>query len=305
MQYKNQLNNEIQFVHTIKLITQTYEEISVIKMQQIRDSVVKTRHFLSILSEVFQDVKISYKQQIEEFLAKKNKKGFSKFVSQMFGKETLHKFSYKNNKTVSVFLSANMKLNGEITARVFRDFVKKAQKDNSDLVIVGRIGRSLFEQGSFKRAYKYYELPEIGMKLEDLKELVTELIPYDKIDVSYGKFESIVVQNPIVSNISGDEPFQQVEADAQNVKQAQHFLFEPTLEEILKFFETQVFSALFKQSVHESNLSRHGSRIKAMEEALVNIDKKRNILYSQKRRLNHLVENSKQLERLSGISLWH
>ncbi len=304
MQHKKQLNTEIEFIHTIKLITQTYEEISVMKMQEIRDSVVKTREFLNTLSEVFHDVKVSYKQQIEEFLAKKNKRGVSRLISHLMGKDTLHKFSYKNNKTVSVFLSANMKLNGDITVRVFRDFVTKAQKDGSDVVIVGKVGKALYEQSPSKKSYKYFELPEVGIRLEDLKLLVSELIPYDKIDVSYGKFESIVVQNPVVSNISGDEPFQQESPEVKNAEPTHHFLFEPTLEEILKFFETQVFSTLFKQSVHESNLSRYGSRIKAMEEALGNIEKRKTSLYSQKRRLNHFVENNQQQERLSGIALW-
>jgi F0F1-type ATP synthase gamma subunit len=82
------------------------------------------------------------------------------------------------------------------------------------------------------------------------------------------------------------------------------YYFEPSLEKVLNFFESQVFASLLKQTVHEGELARLASRVKSMETALVNIEKEEKMIKAEARKLKKNTENKKRTESLAGIALW-
>src|SRR5690242_1245585 len=90
---------ELEALNTIKDLAESYEEIAVIRMQKIRDSVLKTRDFLAELSDIFVDLKTSYKREVEELLKKRQK-----------GDKTIHPILQKPGKMLLVYLSSNGKL---------------------------------------------------------------------------------------------------------------------------------------------------------------------------------------------------
>jgi ATP synthase F1 gamma subunit len=292
MQSNQQFNADLDLMGTLKTITQAYEELSVMRMQRIRNSVLKTRDFLEHLSRVFFDVKTSYKKQIEQLLAKQHK--------EKINPETLH---FKKNKTASIYISANAKMYGDIINKTFRYFLEHVRNNDTDIVIVGKIGKELYENTDVKKPYTYFDLPDVGFTLEQLKPLINKMLDYENVNVFYGKFENMMQQNATFSNVSGEQPFEATQA-INNREPVRYFIFEPSLEKILNFFEKQIFTSLFKQTVHESQLARFASRIKAMEEATVNIENNIKKLYIQQRKLKHLTQNKKQITAMSGIALW-
>lgn len=62
---------ELQALNSIKELVESYEEIAVVRMQRIKDSVIKTRDFLSDLSDIFVDLKSSYLREIKDLLSKR------------------------------------------------------------------------------------------------------------------------------------------------------------------------------------------------------------------------------------------
>ncbi|MGI5826511.1 MAG: F0F1 ATP synthase subunit gamma [Patescibacteria group bacterium] len=288
---KQKLSQEIELVKSLRMITQAYEEISVMKMQKIRGSVLNTRQFMEKLAEVFGDVKSSYARQIKEMAEKKKIKDISEFIT----------FN-KNGKTVHVLLSANTKLYGDIISRTYRLFEEAISKASEDVIIIGKLGKELFDQGHPDRQYQYFEVPDMDFTVEDLKPVIQKITDYEKVIVYYGKFENIMTQNPQATNVFGNQTQEGLvkETDGEKAR----FLFEPQLEKVLSFFETQLFSSFFKQTAYEGQLARFASRITAMEEALQNIDTKMKNLTSQERRLRRYLENRKQLGAISGIALW-
>lgn len=281
------IQSDIDLVNTIKTVTQVYQEIAVMKMQKVRGSVLTTREYLTKLSEIFYDVKRSYNKELET-LAKKNSK-------------TKHKVSGKETH-VSILLSPNTKLYGDIVYKVVKNFIADVKKNNDDeITIIGRLGKELFTNEQIARPYTYFEIPDSEIRMDDLRAIISHIASFDKISVYYPRFENIVNQQSAISNVSGDEPMKQSEVLDYHERA---YLFEPNLDTILNFFKTQMISSLFKQTVHESQLARFASRIRAMEEALDNIGVRTKSLYSEQNKLNKLTENRKQLERLAGISLW-
>src|SRR3989344_7432220 len=120
MQHKKITQAEIDFSKTFRFITQSYEEIAVMKMRKVRDSVLSTRDYLSHLAEVF-------------FELKKAKEKQKKLVAINSGKVPLEKSSKVSNKklpsgklskNVSVLLSANTSLYGDLIKRIFDLFLK-------------------------------------------------------------------------------------------------------------------------------------------------------------------------------------
>lgn len=290
MQYKKLIQSEIDFTRMFSLIAQAYEEIAVMKMRKVRDSVLATREYLSKLSEIFFELKkAKSKLKQQEALKKKS--------SEKFPLEKLP-------KTVSVLLSANTTLYGDLIGRIFKLFMKNVTLDGSDLIIVGRVGRRLYELQEKKKPYIYFELPDVEIRLEELKALLYHLVKYQNIMVYYGKFESVVTQIETVSNITGDKPFAYKEDLKAQVSEDINFLFEPSLDVILAFFEDLIASSLFRQTVHEIQLARWASRIMSMERAQVNIESELKKLHQSQIKIQRLEQNRKQLERLAGLSLW-
>jgi ATP synthase F1 gamma subunit len=291
MYNKYAIAEELAMVSTFKMLAQAYEEIAVIKMQRVRSSVLSTRQFLDALSLVFSEVKSSYKGEILQFTTKKKKK---KNFNPL-------KLLSKKNKTVAVLLSSNTTLYGDIINRVYRLFVEEIKKGDYDIVIVGKHGKQLFDGENLGKKYTYFEIPDEGVSFEQLKPILSFVLEYEKVNMYYGKFSNVITQTPTVSNVSGEDLATEKQDDQ---KSKVKYIFEPTLEKIYELFENQVLVALFKQTVHEAELSRLASRITAMEQALGNIDKNELDLHAESRRVTKLLANKKQIDTFSGLSLW-
>ena len=188
--------------------------------------------------------------------------------------------------------------------RIFKLFIENVLKDNSDIIIVGRVGRRLYEEQPNKKTYLYFELPDIEISLENLKPVIFHLVKYQKIMVYYGRYDSVVTQKEISSNISGDQPFELTAEPKPEADATSQFLFEPSLDVILAFFEDLIASSLFRQTVHETQLARWASRILSMEKAQVNIDTQLTELRLSNLKIQKQQQNRTQLERLAGISFW-
>jgi F0F1-type ATP synthase gamma subunit len=170
----------------------------------------------------------------------------------------------------------------------------------ADIVIVGHEGKKFYESTDVKRPFHYIELPDTNVTLEMLKPLIHFIIDYKKATIFYGKFTNIIQQEAAAGSLSGDLP----ESEVQKETAREDFLFEPTIEQVMEFFESQILSMLLNQTVSESKLARFASRIKAMEYAQNNIMKRLTVLSHRQRQFKSMETNKKQLQLFAGRSLW-
>jgi len=309
MQFPKELNEEVSLVKTLGSIVQAYEEIYVLKIQKVRDSVIKTRSFMVDLSEIFKDLREIYLYQQAKNSSKKN-------LSDSF-------LIQKSKNSVAVLLSASRAFSREINQKVMSLFLDFVNQNPCDLVVVGKIGKELYDQRGGKKVYQFYDLPEEITDENLIKPIIDNLIQYEKVNVFYGKFINLIEQIQSQSNITGEvqiEPNQKIKSEENRLSVSiienkvrpsskdgagkTDYLFEPSLEEILAFFEKQIFTSLFKQSLNESYLAQIGSRIKSLNESSDNIQKHLEYLAFAERKLNKTLEGKKQRQRLAGISLW-
>lgn len=277
------IKNETEFVEVLKSICQAYQEISVIRMQEIRGSVINIRRFLASLSEVFSDVKSSYAN------LKQRKKSDTELA-----------LSQKKDREIAVLVSENESLYGDLLQKVFADFRNYTSKKDCDLMIIGKKGLQLFQEAKIKKETIFFELADKQIDVADIKYIIYSLIQYKKIIVFYGRFESVISQIS-TSSIISDAEITSTEENINSKEKKQGFLFEPSVEEIVNFFETQVFASLLKQTITESQLARYASRIKAMEDALNRIETKEKLMKVLERKEKHKIADKKQLNSFSGI----
>ena len=281
------INEELEQSESIKMLAEAYQEISVTKIQSTRGIVLNNREYLEKLSEIFYDVRSSYLIKLSQLFKKKGQK-----------KASSESFLVKNGKTVAVFMSANSKLYGGIVPKVYDYFIEYITNNPSDIVIVGKLGELIYNQSNIDKPYLYFELSDVEVNIEELLPLIAKVLEYEKVMVFYGKFVNILNQSASFSSISGQAPFPQGVARKE---EKEKFIFEPSLEKVLVFFESQIIYALFKQTVNESVLARFASRITAMEEVLQNVDKKLKDLENQKKRAKRYNLQKKQLETAAAV----
>lgn len=287
MQGLKYIKKEIPILHSLHTVAQVYQETSISKIQEVRAGVLTTRDYLSGLSNIYSELKMSQSNQV----AKLAKSGLPA------GRQG------KLQKTLFILLSANAKLYGEIVKEVYELFIEALKNEpDADVMIVGKLGERLFKEDGMTRQHIFIEIPDSDLQPKDLEPIIFNIIKYENVIVFHGKFYNLVTQKASRANITGEAVSQ--EGVTNKGGATKQFLFEPNLEKLIQFFETQIFVTLFRQTVHESELARYASRVNAMEESLQFIKKRQKELNSAKQRLGRSLQQKKQLERLSGMRLW-
>jgi len=128
-------------------------------------------------------------------------------------------------------------------------------------------------------------------------EAIKHLVQYEEIRIYFGKYQSVVTQKPTTYSISAGTPVSGKTSDQTKI----YYIFEPSVEKILMFFETQIFASLFDQSLRESQLAKFASRILAMDRANDNVHKRLDNLGLEKLKITHGLENKKQLNALVPV----
>lgn len=289
MTTKKLIEAEIENLFSLRGMVEAYQEIAAVRIRKTRDSVLKNRSYTSEVNTIFQQVKSSYKDEINKFM----KKGKIKDVSKI-------SFLKKNGKTVSVFIASSTGLYGDIVKKTFDLFLEQVKGQKTDAAIIGKLGFSLFEREKLDIPVRFFDLPDQNIDSKALAEIASFLLGYEKIRVFYSQFQSIVKQEPVLLDISGNLPLEEEKEGKTVIK----YLFEPSLQEILGFFESEIFSSIFEQTVRESSLAKFASRLVSLMDASENIKKRLKNVIIERERIRHSENNKKQLQTLTSLRLW-
>lgn len=284
-----EIEQDILDLNSLMELTRIYGEIASLRMKATRAKVLNSRGFIAAVNEVFQEVLASYKKEVLKIVE-------SKGVKRGQGVTLLA----HNGKTVVVFLSSNTGLYGEIVRRTFELFIDDARKPENEITVVGKLGKTMYLSEAVNKPYTYFDLPDFGIDVSQLAALVRHLVQYERIIVYYGQFVNVLDQRPARFEISAQTLLTNVSTGEE--KRARDYLFEPHLERILQFFETEMFAGLLEQTVRESQLSKYASRILAMDNAQNNIGESLEETRLTKLKVVHREKNAKQLGRLASVA---
>jgi ATP synthase F1 gamma subunit len=277
------INEKIGEIDTLQKLVDAYEEIASIRMKKTRSSVLSNRNFQDEINLLFDQVRLSYVKEVASLAKKKGPK--DKNIT----------FLPHNGKIVAVLLSANTGLYGEIVGQTFQKFIGEAREGTSELTIVGKHGLSLYLAEGLNKPYTYFDLPDYGQDKMQLAEIVKHIVQYEEIHVYYGKFKNVISQEVTKLAISAE-----ISLSEKGITKPISYIFEPSLEKILMFFETEIFASLFEQAVKESQLAKFASRFLAMDRAMGNIKEELKNMSFEKIRIVHNNSNRKQLDMLTS-----
>ncbi len=294
MNYLKNILEQVEDLTGINEIVGASEEIASMKMRGIRNKVLLSRDMNDELTEIYQEVSISYKNQILHLLEEKKRK---KITVQPNAADLALK---KNaDKIACVYLSANSGFFAKILEKTYHEFITYLEKHDGVPIIIGEFGKKLFTNDFPNREFIFYPFVEDQTSDESLKQVTKDLTGYKNVIIFYARFETMASQAVTVLDVSGQD-----QQASQTAVTASHYLFEPSLEKIISFFEKEIFAGIIQQTVTESELARYASRITTLDIARENISEKLKRMNLEKRFATHRLMNKKQTEALSGISLW-
>jgi len=287
---KRQIESDILGLNTFQSITRAYTEIAAIRVRKTRNSVLINRDFINKLEDVFKDVHTSYAREVMK-LGTKSDKASQKVT-----------FLAHNGKTVAVLLSANTGLYGDIIDRTFRLFLKESNENNYEVTIAGKLGLAFYQSEMPDKPYTYFDISDQEFNVNELAQLINHVVQYEEIRVYYPTFQSAINQEPSRYVISAETPLSEIR---EREGKKEYYLFEPSLKEILVFFEQEIFSSLMDQTVRESQLAKFAARIMALDRAGENIKKELQKLRLEKLKVVHNTANRKQLHSLASLNMWN
>jgi len=187
---------------------------------------------------------------------------------------------------------------------VFRRFADYIKERRCDIVITGKVGVGLFKHEFSDRPFKQIKLPNRELKDRDLAALVKITKKYVNARIFCGRFTNLIKQEPVEVSMSDDSLLEAIAGSETEKERYSPFIYEPSWEEVLEYFDTQILLALLSRTVQEARLAEHGSRVTAMELARQNVENifkklEEQLLWERKRLLN-----KQQQEQFASIQLW-
>lgn len=288
MYSEKDIKKEIEALVSFQSLVRAYEEVASLRMKKTRDSVIRNRLFLNEIEDLFEKVRASYAREVNKLKKKRKQSGTDKIT-----------FLPHNGKTVAVLISANSGLFGPIIRSTFELFLNEVKNTSPEVTIAGKRGVALFQAEEPNHPFTYFDLPDEKLRSHDLNDLIRHIVQYEEIHVYYGKFVNVVSQKPDLITISAEISLHQGKPEV-----GVSYLFEPSLEKILMFFETQIFGARFEQTVRETQLAKFASRVMAMDKADENVAQRIKNLTTKRLRAKHNSANRKQINSLASMSMW-
>ncbi|MBU0535296.1 MAG: F0F1 ATP synthase subunit gamma [Patescibacteria group bacterium] len=277
------LKLELASIREFLTMIEAYEEISAIRMRKVKKSILERREFMQGLNEAFGYIVQAYK------IYKNSLKGKDK-------KEILN----TNGKTVSVYLSSNTGLYGDVIGSTFDLFENDIRKEETDVVIVGKMGKKYYDSSGLKKTYKYFDMSDNGIDEPNIKKLLKYVVSYTEVVVYHGVFRSILYQEASKTHVTGEVMKIEQSLDSYDTR----FLFEPSVERVAEHFEKQIASLIFEQTVFESSLSKFASRMVSLDKAADSIGSKIGFLDISLKKSKHADINSNLQSSIFGGLLW-
>lgn len=277
-----EIKENLKAIANIEAVTRTYQEIANLRMNKIRREVLDNRDLADELSRVYILAKKAYAVQFKNKKLTKARESFMK----------------RKKQRVVVFLSCNERFHGTLVLDIWKELLNFLTENKADLAIAGRIGKYLAERSGFGHKMFYFELDDDEPEREKVKGIIEFIKNYEEIIIFHGRFQTILSQKVVQSNISGGA------VQEKELSKIKNYLFEPSPEAVLDFFETELMSAFFNQTILEHRLSKYATRMIAMHQATESAKERKKELETEQKKITRQLLNKEQIEMFSGFQLW-
>jgi F-type H+-transporting ATPase subunit gamma len=272
-----QIQKLVENGENLKLITQGYSEIAASKLQKIRGSMEHNINFARELGEIYHTVQTeAVKRKV--------------------------KMDPKIPGVVHILITSNNRFYGNLERPLTRYFATSTHALNITTqnlqnirLVIGKTGPAFLHGLSYNLPFQNITFKADLPDATEMKLLTDNIFKYQTVLVYHSRFKTVLTQLPVVSEVT-----QSVISENKEIAPIK-YIFEPELDQIVKFFQTQILQILLEQTFLESELARTASRLTAMDQAESNAN---DYLKKQKYQLNSAKradQNAKSLEMVDAL----
>ncbi|KKS95491.1 MAG: hypothetical protein UV73_C0017G0005 [Candidatus Gottesmanbacteria bacterium GW2011_GWA2_43_14] len=275
------IKEQISDLTTFKHISAAFTEAAAVKLKNIREAFQRNDRFYEEINHIYHLVEMNAKKMNLDY-----KKG-----------QTPQK-----TKRMFVALTSNQRFYGSLNLEIMKIFIRDSRGAENDRIIIGATGESYLLSTDTRLEYKRLPLKSDLPNETEMAQFLKMTENYDQVRIFYGKFVSFLKQEVGITDITRKIALE--EKKKAELEDEIHLLFEPEIDKMIKFFDTQVRQTLFKRVILETELARTAARLLAMSQAEERTDteirQKKTIL----RKVSRSFTNAQLLETFSGIKRW-
>jgi F-type H+-transporting ATPase subunit gamma len=238
------INKEASQVGTVTELTGIFESIASMRIGKIKDRVQRSQLFFAELWKIYTQLRVDPSERLTGKNGPKREK-----------------------PNVFLVLTSEGGLSGDIDSRIVRTVMESFDPATTDLIVIGAHGATQFVQGHAK-IKRYFRLPDVDQAI-DVRPIVDELLGYKKPTVWFQRYISLSVQE--VGRIDLLGRVASLGSDAENTSgeiiSAREYLFEPSVDDVVRYLESVMMEIALSQVILESRLAQYASRFTAMSAA--------------------------------------
>lgn len=273
-----EIKAQIEEAQSLKQITQAFTQISSSKLKRIRAGVERNRDFFKDLSYIYGLINIiRTRRKIPQ--------------------------PAKNGRTLSIMLTSNERFYGRVTGDLIEFFLIQISKIRCEKLVIGKSGVESLKSLNYALKYSPFIMHSDFPSNEEFLKLSGVVAQYSKVLVFYSSFESVLVQTPIIADItlSEAEVNKQSQVSEKAVSQYNNFIIEPEIQTIANFFDSQIKILLLESAFLESELARTASRLITMDSAQNEAEKYLSVQQLALLSAQRSIQNARILETIAAM----
>jgi F-type H+-transporting ATPase subunit gamma len=231
-------------VGTVTELTGIFESIASMRIGKIKDRVQRSQLFFAELWKIYTQLRVD---PTERLTGKNGPK--------------------RDKPNVFLVLTSEGGLSGDIDQRIVRTVIENYDAKTTDLVVIGAHGATQFVQ-NHAQIKRYFRLPDVDQAI-DVSPIVDELLGYRKPTVWFQRYLSLSVQEVGRIDLLGRVQALGSDAESQagDIISPREYLFEPSVEDVVRYLEAVMMEIALSQVILESRLAQYASRFTAMSAA--------------------------------------
>lgn len=290
----NEIKEKMGVVKSVGGFANAMQQIAAMRMMALRDKVLSSKRFVDEANQMLAELnlykELFYRKELENKKERKNN-------------TEKNKQEEKSLKKAIVVVSSNQGLCGKFNAEIFKKVESEILANNldADFFLIGRKGQEHYLNNK-KYHFKFYPYELVDtFEASDLLRLVEMFPYYDRIMLVYTRYIN-TVNRDVVNTILVVPPakFDETPDPKEKIK----FLFEPTLEELIKEIEAKLRAATFQQQILDSRLAQFSAQMVGMQAATENAKTLLSDLTQDYNKQRRKIIDKKISEVFAGSALW-
>lgn len=290
----NEIKEKMGVVKSVGGFANAMQQIAAMRMMALRDKVLSSKRFVDEANQMLAELNL-YKELFYQKELENKKEGKNNTEK--------NKQEEKPLKKAIVVVSSNQGLCGKFNAEIFKKVESEILANNldADFFLIGRKGQEHYLNNK-KYHFKFYPYELVDtFEASDLLRLVEMFPYYDRIMLVYTRYIN-TVNRDVVNTILVVPPakFNETPDPKEKIK----FLFEPTLEELIKDIEAKLRAATFQQQILDSRLAQFSAQMVGMQAATENAKTLLSDLTQDYNKQRRKIIDKKISEVFAGSALW-